>query len=82
MTASFPGKLAKLALVNGKIRYDLFWSRVHKITVFSFAQVLLLGGCGAVAYGCWLWHHPVGWVVGGCFGIRLGSLAADDTLDK
>jgi hypothetical protein len=77
-----PATLAKWATANIWARYARFTEQLRKVAVFSFAQVLLIAGCAGIAYGCFLWWHPLGFMVGGWEAIALARLIADDSLDK
>ena len=84
MTASLPMpvKFATWAWVNVRNRYRIFRAGLARAGVYSFATVHLYGGFAGIAYGCWLWHRPLGWIVGGLLAVYMARLWGDETLDR
>lgn len=69
MTATLP-KLLRLQ----SVRWGEFTKELARIRLFTFQHALFLGGLAGIAYGAWLLFHPLGFVVGGWFGIKVSLL--------
>ena len=65
MTSSVPlPKFFRLLNERRRARLEAFRSAAKGIASYSFEHVMFLGGLALVAYGAWLFWHPLGFVVG------------------
>ena len=55
-------------------RWRRFSKAVKEISKYSFEHFLFLGGLATMAYGCWLVWHPLGFIVGGWFSLRISLI--------
>lgn len=49
---------------------------MKKLIISLLPDVLMVAGAAVISYGAWLIYSPAGFLVGGCFALAAGILAA------
>ncbi len=67
-------KLADITPRIGAAVAKVAVAAVHRLVPIADELPLLLA-IGAIAYGAWLWFHPMGFIVGGVLGVFYCALS-------